>query len=168
MRALQIGIAAAACRRSIHIGQARRFGRFALGFVPRRLAQLSLAPQIGGESGELLMAGLPQAAQLEEHKSPESGVRIGEQIAERIQLLLHPYGRALLLLQAIAQQMKFVLEIRVSLFQARTILEELHEPLFLGAHTAPVRTSLEETQLIDQSPASNLKLMRDTKMASTR
>ncbi len=37
--------------------------------------------------------------------------------------------------------MKFVLEVGVGFFEARTILEELHEPLFVGTHGAPVRTS---------------------------
>jgi len=49
---------------------------------------------------------------------------------------------------------KFILQVGVSLLQASTILEELHEPLFVGTHSAPLRTSLEKTQLIDQSPAS--------------
>jgi hypothetical protein len=34
-----------------------------------------------------------------------------QQLAERIELLLHANGRALLLLEAIPQQMKFVLQI---------------------------------------------------------
>jgi hypothetical protein len=50
--------------------------------------------------------------------------------------------------------MEFVLEIGVSLLQARAILEELHEPLFVGTDIAPLRADLEKTQLIDQSPAS--------------
>jgi len=103
-----------------------------------------------------LMARLPQTAQLEKHEGAKAGARIREQLAERIQLLLYSYGRALLLFQAIAQQVKFVLEIRVGLFQTRTILKELHESLFVSAHTAPVRPPLEKTQLIDQCPAPNL------------
>jgi hypothetical protein len=63
------------------------------------------------------MAGLPQAAQLVEHQRAEARVRIAEQIAERVQLLLHPDGRAFLLLQPVAQQVKFVLEVGVRFFQ---------------------------------------------------
>ncbi len=83
------------------------------------------------------MTGLPQRAQLEEHQRAEAGLRIAEQIAERIELLLHADGRAFLLLEAVAQQMKFVLEVGVGLFQARTVLEELHEPLFFGDSPRP-------------------------------
>src|ERR1700687_4774552 len=53
--------------------------------------------------------------------------------------------------------MKFVFEVGVGLFEARTILEELHQPLFVRTHSAPVRTSFEKTELIDQGPASSLK-----------
>jgi hypothetical protein len=51
---------------------------------------------------------------------------------------------------------KFVFEVGVGLLEARTILEELHEPLLVRTHSAPVRTSFEKTQLIDQSPALSL------------
>jgi hypothetical protein len=60
-------------------------------------------------------------------------------------LLLHADGRAFLLLEAVAQQMEFVLEVGVGLLEARTILEELHEPLLVGTHSAPLRTSFEKT-----------------------
>ena len=49
--------------------------------------------------------------------------------------------------------MEFVFEVGVGLLEARTILEELHEPLLVRTHSAPVRTSFEKTKLIDQSPA---------------
>ena len=150
---LQVRIGRRRLQPLIDIGEPRALGRLAVGLVLRRLALLLLAREIRGERGELLMAGLPQAAQLEEHQRAESGARIGEQIAERIQLLLHADGRAFLLLQAVAQQVKFVLEIGVGFFEARAILEQLHEPLFVGAHAAPF-TSFEKTQLIDQCPAS--------------
>jgi hypothetical protein len=48
---------------------------------------------------------------------------------------------------------KLILEIRVCLLQAGAVLEQLHEPLFVGAHTAPVQTSFEKAQLVDQIPA---------------
>ena len=99
------------------------------------------------------MAGLPKAAQLIKHESTETGVRIGEQIAERVQLFLNAYGCTFLLFQAVAQQVKLILEIRVGLLQAGAVLEQLHEPLFVGAHTAPVQTSFEKAQLVDQIPA---------------
>jgi hypothetical protein len=68
-------------------------------------------------------------------------------------LLLHANGRAFLLLETIAQQVKFVLEVGVGFLQARAILEELHEPLFVRTHGTSVQPSFEKTQLIDQSPA---------------
>jgi hypothetical protein len=40
---------------------------------------------------------------------------------------------------------KFVFEVGVGFFEARTVLEELHEPLFIRTHSAPVRTSFEKT-----------------------
>ncbi len=119
----------------------------------RPLPSLLLARQIGGERRELLVTGLPQRAQLIEHQRAEAGFRVAEQLAERVQLLLHAYGRAFLLLEAIAQQMKFVFEVGIGLLEASTILEELHEPLFVGTHGAPVQTSFEKAQLIDQNPA---------------
>ena len=88
------------------------------------------------------MADLPQTAQLKEHEGAKSGARVGEQIAECVQLLLHSNGRALLLFQAIAQQMKLILEIGVGLFQARAVLKKLHEPLFVSTHAAPVKRLL--------------------------
>ncbi len=51
-----------------------------------------------------------------------------------VELLLDADGCALLLLQAVAHQMEFVLEIGVRLLEAGTVLEELHEPLFVRAH----------------------------------
>jgi hypothetical protein len=50
--------------------------------------------------------------------------------------------------------MEFVLEIGVGLFETRTILKELHKPLFVRAHAAPFGASFEKTQLVDQCPAS--------------
>ncbi len=75
-------------------------------------------------------------AQLKEHQRAEAGFRVAEQIAERVELLLHANGGAFLLLEAVAQQMKFVLEVGIGLLEARAILEELHEPLFFGTHRA--------------------------------
>ncbi len=98
----------------------------------RHLARFLLARQVGGEGRELLMAGLPQCAQLEEHQRAETGFRIAEQIAQRIHLFLNADGRAFLLLEPIAQQVKFVLEVGVGFLQAGTILEQLHEPFFVG------------------------------------
>ena len=121
--------------------------------MPRRLARLLGAGQFRRERGELLMAGPPKAAQLIKYESPESGIRIGEEVAQRVQLLLNAYGCSFLLLQAVAQEVKLILEIRVGLLQAGAVLEELHEPLFIGAHTARVQTSFEKTQSIDQIPA---------------
>ena len=98
----------------------------------RHLARFLLARQVGGKGGELLMAGLPQRAQLKEHQRAETGFGIAQQIAERIHLFLDADGRAFLLLEPVAQQMKFVLEVGVGFLQARTILEQLHEPFFVG------------------------------------
>ena len=155
MLALQVGLGRRRLQALIDIREPRALRRVGFRLVPRQLARLLLARQIGGERRELLVTGLPQRAQLIEHQGAEAGLRIAEQIAERVQLLLDAYGRAFLLLEAIAQQMKFVLEVGVGLLQTRTILEELHEPLFVRTHCAPVRTSFEKTQLIDQSPASS-------------
>src|SRR3984957_2964144 len=121
--------------------------------VLRPLPSLLLARQIGGERRELLVTGLPQRPQLIEHQRAEAGFRVAEQLTERVQLLLDAYGRAFLLLEAIAQQMKLVLEVGIGLLEASTILEELHEPLFVGTRGAPVQTSFEKAQLIDQNPA---------------
>jgi len=85
--------------------------------MTRRLARLLLAGEIGREFGELLVAGLPQSAQLEEDERTEAGGGVREQVAERIELLLDAQRRALLLLQSIAQDMKLVLEIGVCLFR---------------------------------------------------
>jgi hypothetical protein len=41
--------------------------------------------------------------------------------------------------------MKFVLEVGVGLLQASTILEELHEPLLVSTHGAPLSASFEKT-----------------------
>jgi hypothetical protein len=41
--------------------------------------------------------------------------------------------------------MKLVFEVGVSLFEARAVLEELHEPLLVRTHRGPVRTSFEKT-----------------------
>ena len=93
---------------------------------------------------------------------PVRGVR--EQIAERIELLLNAQRRALLLLQAIAQDVKFVLEIGIGLFQARTILEQLHEALFVSAHATALRPSLEKAELVDQmSRLEPMDQSRDTR-----
>src|SRR5579871_6183997 len=99
------------------------------------------------------MRGLPECPQLVEHQGAEAGLRIPEQLPQRIQLLLNPDGGAFLLLEAVAQQVELILEIRIGLLEARAILEELHEPLFLGADPAAVR-AFEKTQLVDQGPAS--------------
>ena len=133
--------AAGGAQALIRIGEARALLGLDVGLVLRDLARFLLARQIRGERRKLLMAGLPQRAQLKEHQRAEAGLRIAEQIAERIQLFLHADGRAFLLLEAVAQQMKFVLEVGVGLLQTRTILEQLHEPLFIGAHCAALRTA---------------------------
>jgi hypothetical protein len=57
--------------------------------MPRGLPRLLLAGEVGREFGELLMAGLPQSAQLKKDERAESRGGIGEQIAEPIELLLH-------------------------------------------------------------------------------
>ena len=136
----------------VHVGEARRFGGLAIHRVLRCLALFLGAREIGRETRQLLVTGFPQAAQLEEHERTEAGIGSREKFAERIQLLLNPDGRAFLLLETVAQQMEFVLEVRMGLLQARAILEELHEPLFVSGHAA-VGTSLEKTQLVDQLPA---------------
>src|ERR1700684_4496881 len=100
------------------------------------------------------MTGLPEPAKLIEHEGGETGAHIRQEVPERIQLFLHPDGRSLLLLEAVAQEMEFILEIGIALLQARAILEELHEPLFFRAHRTPLGPSLEKAQLVDQIPAS--------------
>ena len=79
------------------------------------------------------MAGLPKRPQLKEYQRAESGLRIAQQIAQRIHLLLNADGRAFLLFEPVAQQVKFVLEVGVGFLQTRTVLEQLHEPFFVGA-----------------------------------
>ncbi len=138
----------------IRIGEARVFLGLEVSLVLRRFARFLLARQIRGECRELLLTGLPQCAQLEEHQRAEPGLWIAEQIAERIQLFLHADGRAFLLLELVAQQVKFVLQVGVGFLETRAILEQLHEPLFLGTHCAALGTAFEKTQLVDQSPAS--------------
>ena len=133
--------APAALQAQVDVGEPRVLVRFDIRLVLRDFARFLLARQVGGESRELLMAGLPECAQLEKHQRAETRFRIAEQIAERVHLFLHADGGAFLLLQPIAQQVKFVLEVRVGLFQARTILEQLHEPLFVGSRRAAVRTA---------------------------
>jgi len=133
MTALLIRIGAGRAQPQIRVREARVFFRIDIRLVLGDLARLLLARQVRGKSGQLLMAGLPQGAQLEEHQCAESGFWIAQQIAERIHLLLNSNGRAFLLLEPIAQQVKFILEVGVGFFQTRTILEQLHEPLFVGA-----------------------------------
>ncbi len=79
------------------------------------------------------MARLPQGAQLKKNQRSESGFWIAEQLAQRVHLFLDANGRAFLLLEPVAQQVKFILEVGVGFFQTRAILEQLHEPLFVGA-----------------------------------
>jgi hypothetical protein len=69
-----------------------------------------------------------------------------------------------LLFQAVSQDMKLVLEIGVRLFQARAILEQLHEALFFRAHAAALRPSLEKAELVDQmSRLEPMDQSRDTR-----
>ncbi len=121
--------------------------------VPGELARLLLLGEFAGESRDLLMAGLPQGAQLVENESTESGRRVSQQLAECVQLFLDADGRALLLLEAVAQQVKFVLEIGIGLLEPGAILEELHEALFFRTRAPRVLPNLQKTQLIDQCPA---------------
>src|SRR5882757_11103313 len=86
----------------IDLGEAYVFRRFAFRFMLGGLACLLGSPQVGGEPRELLMTGFPKPAQLKEHESAEGGAGIGEQVSERVQLLLHANGGALLLLEAVA------------------------------------------------------------------
>ena len=148
----------------VDVGEAHVAGGLAFGRMTRGLARLLLAGEVGREFGELLVAGLPQSAQLEEDERAEAGGGVREQIAERIELLLNAQRRALLLLQSIAQDMKLVLEIGVCLFQARAILEQLHEALFFRAHAAALRPSLEKAELVDQmSRLEPMDQSRDTR-----
>ena len=117
------------------------------------LARLLLPGELGREAGELGVAGLPQGAQLEKNEGTEAGGGIGQQIAERVELLLDADRRALLLFEAVAQQMELVLQVGIGLLQARTILKELHQPLFFRTRAARFGAHLEKTQLVDQCPA---------------
>ena len=145
MAALRVGFGAGGAQPLIRIGEPRVFFRIDIGLVLRHLARFLLPGQIGGEGRELLMARLPQRAQLKEHQCAETGLRIAEQIAERIHLFLYADGRAFLLLEPVAQQMKFVLEVGVGFLQASTILEQLHEPFFIGARCTALPHRLLET-----------------------
>ena len=133
----------------LDLGKPVALDREHVGLVLLDLAGLLLAGEFRGEGGQLLMTGFPQRAQLVEHQCTESGLRITKELAERIELLLNADGRTLLLLEPVVQEMNFVLEVGVGLFQAGTVLEELHEPLFLRTLTL---ASHQETQLFDQSP----------------
>ena len=122
----------------VHFRQPCGLDRQHVRLVLPDLAHLLLAREFGGEAGELLMAALPQGAQLEENQRPEPALRVAEQLAEGVELFLDADGRALLLFQAVVQEVEFVLQIGIGLFQARPVLEELHEPLFFR-HSRPRR-----------------------------
>ena len=157
--ALRVGFGLRRLQPPIDVREAGVLGRFALRLELGGFADLGSVRQIRGEAGQLLMAALPQSTQLVEHQCAEPAAKIRKQVAQPIQLLLHANGGAFLLFEAVAQQVKFVLKVRVRLFQARAILEELHQPLFVGTRAADFQSVLEKTQLIDQGPASNRSLL---------
>src|SRR5258708_35645327 len=78
----------------IGVRKPRLFLRVNVRLVLRDLAPFLLAGQVGGEGRKLLVAGLPQGAQLKKNQRSESGFWVPEETAPPLHLFLESSGAA--------------------------------------------------------------------------